>query len=346
MGIVLVLLGLSLLVTVHELGHFLAAKYYGMGVIEFAVGFPPRIFQKKIGRTVYSIGLIFLGGFVKIFGENGDAVVVNSEKSEEVNKEIIFTKEESFAAARTGAKAVVLAMGVIMNFLFGWLLFALVFMIGTTPRIMIEQVFAESPAMKAGLMPGDEVTGFASLEVFINYIKAHQGEAVNLTVKRGKGTVQVTPVLEANPVKGKGALGVGLSEFAGVVRQGFFSSLYEGLVMAFKTVLLILLSLGQIFFLSADVLGPVGIVQVGAGTYSSGMVYLLQFLGLLSINLAVLNSLPIPALDGGRLLFLLIEKLSGRNLSEKFQVVANAVSFGLLILLIVFVTVKDILRFL
>jgi len=338
-----VLLGLSALVFVHELGHFLAAKYYGMGVIEFAIGFPPRILQKKIGRTVYSLGLIFLGGFVKIFEENGEV----TGKDEDQNAvQAFFTKEESFVAARPGAKAVVLAAGVIMNFLFGWLLFALVFMIGTMPRIIIDKIFPESPALAAGLMVGDEVIGFPDSRVFVEYIKAHQGKEAALTIRRKGKEMVLTPVIPLVSHEDKGALGVALSEFAGVEQRGFFSSAYEGLLMAFKMVFLILISLTQLFFLPADVLGPVGIVEVGAGTYASGIAYLFQFLGLLSINLTVLNSLPIPALDGGRLLFLLIEKVRGRNLSEKFQMAANSLSLALLFLLIILVTVKDITRFL
>jgi len=368
LGIIFVIIFLSVLVLVHELGHFLAAKKFGLLVEEFGFGLPPRIWGKKIGETMYSINALPFGGFVRIYGENREDEALNGEvlieKSEVVvddgetlaqaTSEEITVKnsaERGFSFLSSWKKAVVLVAGVVMNFLFGWLVISLILLMGVSQGIFISQIFKNSPAEVSGLKVGDVVPGM-SAEQFIKFVNENAGKQISLRVEHDGllKEIQITP--RKNPPQGEGALGIGLVD-SGIPKQNFFSALWEGAKLSLETLKLIFVSLFNLIagiFTGGkvnleQVSGPVGIVKITTQASELGIVYLLQLLALISLNLAVLNIFPFPALDGGRLLFLLVEKIKGSPLPAKFEQYANAAGMALLLILMVLITIRDIIRF-
>lgn len=252
MSIIIFIISLAVLILVHECGHFLVAKWAGIRVDEFGLGFPPKIWSKKVGETTYTLNLIPFGGFVKIFGEDP-------------HKEDILEKDRyrSMYYKPKWVQALVLFAGVAFNIIFAWLLISFSFMFKLPPHLALLQ----------GL--------------------------------------QTTYFLIENTT-------VGLGHF-----------------------------LWNIITLKADfsqVSGPVGIAKVVEQAQSLGFRYLMSLIALISVNLAVLNLVPFPALDGGRLLFILVEVIIGRPISSSFVRWANAIGFLLLIVLMIFVTSHDILR--
>ncbi len=318
-----VFVGLVLLILVHELGHFATAKMFGMYVEEFGIGFPPRLFSKKRGETRYSLNLVPLGGFVKLHGE------------------LDGSSARSFMREKAWRRAVVLVAGVAMNFVAGSLIFSAVLWAGVPPAVFISEVAAGSPAELAGLKQGDIVDGFTDPNAFMAYIGRHKGERISFSVTRAGVLEKVSIVPRAHPPKGEGALGVGLVG-GGALSAGFWDGLRGGFVMACGTVWSVVLGLGALFYEPQAIVGPIGIFRVAAGAGAIGYAYVLQLLGVISLNLAVLNLLPIPALDGGRLLFIVIEKIRRKQFSPQFEARANGISFILLILLVAAVTVKDV----
>ena len=323
LSFIIVLVGLSVLILVHELGHFVAAKYFGMWVEEFGIGFPPRLFSKRRGETTYSINLVPLGGFVKLHGELEDAGA------------------RSFVNQSLGRRAVVLIAGVCMNLIAGWFILSAVFWIGVPPILMIDQVAAGSPAASALVKQGDIIVGWQDPAAFIKFVTDHAGTEITLPLQREGKTLSISVTPRLNPPAGEGALGIGLRG-GGVPRQGFFAGLYQGLRASASIVWSIISGLYVIVLAPKNIVGPVGIFSVAISTGQMGFVYLLQLLGLISLNLAVLNLLPIPALDGGRLVFVIIEKLRGKPFGKHIEQRANALGFAFLILLILAVTFKDV----
>lgn len=319
----IVLFGLVLLILVHEIGHFATAKMFGMYVEEFGIGFPPRLFSWKRGETQYSINSILLGGFVKLHGELDGSIA------------------RSFMRHAAWKRAIVLVAGVFMNFIAGWVIFSSILWIGVPPAIFISDITDISPAARAGLMKGDIVNDFTDPNDFIAYVKKNKGKSITLSIIRAgeERKVVVTPRVKA-PL-GEGALGVSLVR-GGVEGVGFWNGLKGGFLMACATVWSVVTGLGALISQPEAVVGPVGIFRVASGAAAIGFTYVLQLLAVISLNLAVLNLLPIPALDGGRLLFILIEKIRGKQFSPKFEMRANSISFILLIALILTITVKDV----
>jgi regulator of sigma E protease len=370
---------LGVLVLVHELGHFLVAKRNGVISDEFGFGFPPRIFgtykdkkgqrrwvfgNKEIGNdlknedeTVYSFNLIPLGGFVKIRGEDGE------DKKD----------KKSFANQSIWVRFKILFAGVLMNFILAIVLFSLAFQIGLPEsvgddykagdaKIQIAQVVKDSPAEEMGLEMGDRVLSIqteeglmpvSKIKTFQEVIENNKGKEISMNIEReGQEELLVlkSEIREEAP-EGQGLLGVQLvrTTFA---RYGFFESTWMAIQTSFSMILAILVFLGDLIIrlfssqpVTADVAGPVGIAVMTGKMVQFGLAYVFQFVALLSINLAVINLLPIPALDGGRIFFLLIEKIKGAPLSQKLEGTANAIGFFLLIILMVFVTVKDFANF-
>jgi regulator of sigma E protease len=352
--IVLVIIGLSLLILGHEAGHFFVAKLFGLKVDEFGIGFPPRITAKKFGDTEYSINWLPFGGFVRISGERGEFEVIDPEGGA---PEPAITATPQTTDADNGRlfynqpawkKSLIVLAGVFMNFILGWLLIAVVFMIGVPQTLVISGTQAGSPAAAAGIQAGDVVKGYTDAQSFINYIDANKGQQVTITVIRNDKDISYTMTPRVNAPADQGALGVALEE-GGAARENFFKALWDGLqdaaIISWLTLQAFYELLKQIFVhasIPADVVGPVGIFGIAEETGHIGLTYLLQFLGIISINLMIVNCIPFPALDGGRFLVVLFEKIKGSALPYKVEAWINGVGFALLLLLMVVLTVRDI----
>jgi len=347
MVILIVIVSLSILILVHELGHFLLAKFFGVKVEEFGLGFPPRLWGKKIGETVYSLNLLLFGGFVKIFGEEGES-------------ETPSLSGRRFTDQPIWRRGVIVLAGIFMNLVLGWLVLSVVFMLGSPSHLMVADVAPDSPASGAGLSRGDFILGISragkilsdplKASDFIEFMKDVKGEQVLLKVQHQGAVKEVEVAGRQNPPAGQGPLGVSLIE-AGFPAEPFFKSIGTAFTTTIKTTGLIVVAFVNLFgkiFVSPEVLetvsGPVGIFALASQAGSMGLVYLLQLMALISLNLAVLNFIPFPALDGGRFLFLILEKIKGSPISPKFQRVVNTVGFAFLIVLMVIVTVRDISR--
>ncbi len=338
MSILIFIIGLSFLIFVHELGHFLAAKRFGLLVEEFGFGFPPRLFGKKIGETVYSLNLLPFGGFVKIHGERREA------------EHDAVPPARSFWNLPVWKRSFAIGAGVAMNFFIGWLVISSVYMIGAPQGIVITEVAPGSPAAEAGLLQGDKILGFKDTAEFIESVKSKAGAEARFSVERAGTEQAISATPRENPPPGEGALGIALTDI-GFPRLSVFRSFIEGFKEALNilwAVILAVVNLIRGLFTAAPVMdgfvGPVGVFKVADEAAGFGIAYLLRLIGLISLNLVVLNILPIPALDGGRLLFLAIEKIKGAPLSPKREAIANAIGFVLLFLLMIAVTVRDVVK--
>ena len=362
MSIILFLLVLFVLILVHEWGHFIVAKKTGMRVDEFAIGFPPKLFSIKKGETEYSFNALPIGGFVRIFGENLDTAKDTLDQP------------RSFAARPKWAQALVLVAGVTMNVIFAWFLFALTFMIGVPTAVDEAVATSESVLYINGILPGGplsgvlpagaEVLSLASAEetltkpvpsTFTAFVQKYGAEELTLTYsfKGEEKTVAVKPVaglISSEPERV--AVGVSLA-LVEDVKQSFGDALISASVATAIGLRDITVGL---FKLIADsvrgvadftqVAGPVGIVGMVGDAASFGFTSLLTFTALISLNLAVINMLPIPALDGGRLLFVAIEAVTRRPINPIWAGRVNLVGFALLMILMVVVTWNDIARLL
>lgn len=380
------LLILSVLVLIHELGHFLVAKKLGIKVEEFGYGLPPRIWGKKIGETLYSINLLPIGGFVKLYGEDeagGGSIEIPKSKLPTKNL------DRAFFTRPVWQRAAVVVAGVVMNVLLAVVIYY-VFMflsnfrtevpllsdhtfIGATQRVQediyINAVSKDSPAAKAGIKQYDKLTLFngkkiVSAESFAELIRENKGKEVSLAwenMETGKvGQALVTP--RVDPPKDQGALGVSFVPMRVAVLsydtpvQKVFSGITHPINMATYNFSI----MGKLIGVSvreksaepigSAVSGPVGIFKVveqflAIGDGKERFIQLLNLAGLLSISLAVFNILPIPALDGGRFFFILIEWISGRKVNQRFETAAHSIGMVVLLGLILLVTFKDIFQF-
>ena len=362
MSIFLFIVILLILVLVHEFGHFILAKKSGIRVDEFGFGFPPRLFYKKIGETKYSFNLIPFGGFVKIFGENPDDESINGPD-----------KERSFVHKPRYTQAAVLFAGVFFNFILAWLLISVGFMSGmptsqgSEPKgailqdqnLVILSVNKDSPALLAGLKAGDKILSITSLSDRLEnistssvqeYIGAHSNIALNMSIMRGEAVNEFIVIPKTGLIENKGAIGISLDTI-GVLKLPVHKAIWQGLRSTAKLTWGTASAFGGLIkdsiFGKADfsqITGPVGIVGVVGDAYHFGFIYLLSFTAMISINLAVINLVPFPALDGGRLLFLLIEKIKGSPIKPTIANTVNAIGFGLLLLLMAIVTFHDIAK--
>ncbi|HZZ99131.1 MAG TPA: RIP metalloprotease RseP [Candidatus Paceibacterota bacterium] len=346
---------IGVLVLVHEFGHFIMAKRAGMKVEEFGFGFPPRIVGWKRGETIYSINWIPFGGFVKIFGEDGEG-----------------QGPRSFASGTFWQRMGVIVAGVVMNFLLAAVLLMLVNGLGLrvgiadphTPgvqdqRIEVLTVSPGSPADKAGLQSLDQLVGyrqdgslieFDSVESLQSAVNNHSGQPIVLEIKRGSETLDKTLIPRVNPPPDQGAIGISLA-MTGVVSYPWYEAIWRGVVDAwiltentvigYWTLLKTLIVHGK---LAADVSGPVGIATLTGQAARVGINYLLQFVALISVNLAVLNIVPFPALDGGRALILVIEKIKRSPVNRNAEMWVNMIGFYVLIAFMIYITYNDIAK--
>lgn len=344
--IILVIIGLSLLILGHEAGHFLAAKRFGLKVDEFGFGFPPRIFSKKRGETEYSVNWLPFGGFVKIAGEN-DRITGDGDKLKALSPE---EKKRIFMFQPAWKKGVIILSGVAVNFLIGWLLIAGIFMTGTPLAVVITDVQPGSPAEAAHILPGDTIEGYTESAAFISFINENRGQEITLTLRRGEELLTLNVTLLKETAPDQGALGVVLVD-AGSEAQGFFSAIISGLkqsalifwltIVTFYNLAVGILTNGELL---SGVVGPVGIFGVAKQAGQIGLIYLVQLTALISINLAAINLVPFPALDGGRFVLILIEKLKGSPVPLKAEQIINGVGFALLILLMIALTTRDVIN--
>ncbi|MFH0906670.1 MAG: RIP metalloprotease RseP [bacterium] len=360
--IVSFILILGLLVFVHELGHFVLAKRAGIKVEEFGFGFPPRIFGIKKGETIYSLNLFPLGGFVKIYGENGPEIEKGKPDPD---------KKRAFYNYPIAVRAKILIAGVTMNFLLAVLLLGFGFWIGLPSvidddqidnlnevKVQVLQVSFDSPANLAGIKIGDaikelkqnKILSVNSVEQVQQFMDDYKGQEITVVIQRGDEVIEkkVTPRIDYP--EEQGPLGIALARTA-IVSYPWYRAVVMGITSAFSLIWVITIALGSLFWqmitvgkLSMEIAGPVGIFDLAGQATHLGFIYVLQLTAILSINLAILNLLPIPALDGGRLLFLGIEKIKGSPINLKTERIAQTIGFALLIVLMIAVTWRDVLR--
>jgi regulator of sigma E protease len=358
MNIILFIVILAVLVFVHELGHFLAAKKFRIKVSEFGIGFPPKIWSRKKGETLYSVNAIPFGGFVKILGEN----------PEEVGDEV--EKERNLIFKPKWVQIAVLAAGVAFNIIFAWLLISFGFMTGLpspvtegenveNPRLVITSVFPSSPAFEAGIKPGDAILEVYSQKNVLNeisptsvsnFIEAHGREEIIFVHQRGKETLTSKTFPEEGLVEGRRAIGISM-DMIGTLSLPPHKALWRGLETTKDLTIAIAVGLGQ-FLMEAftgradfsQITGPVGIVGLVGDVSQLGWIFILSFTAFISINLALINLLPFPALDGGRILFVIVEAIKGSPIKPKVANTLNGVGFVILIILMIVVTFHDIVK--
>ena len=369
--IVTFLIVLSVLVLVHEAGHFFTARLFKVKVEEFGLGFPPRGIgwqgkkiikgnrdlseaEKKDG-VVYSLNWIPLGGFVKIKGENDNS-----------------TDSDSFAGKPVGQRFLIIAAGVLMNIILAIVLISIGFAVGwpqatdglnansniISSDVRIVEVLKDSPASQAGLKVNDQILSVDGVKVKTEAdvqtaIAKKTGSTSTLEIISSKQNKEVKLVPEKLTGFDHGVIGVGLSATA-VVRYPLGQAFIEGVKTSGRLMGAIVMAFYDLFRkiiigqnVSDEVGGPVRIAQITGEAASMGFIYLLQFTAFLSLNLAVINFLPLPALDGGRAVFLAIEKLRrGKPIKKEFETALHNIGFWLLVLLLIWITVKDIIRIL
>lgn len=360
---------LALLVLVHELGHFWTARRFGVKSEEFGFGFPPRLFgwyrdnngkwksvkgNKEVtdaSDTVYSLNLLPLGGFVKIKGENGDS-----------------EDPDSFPKQKIWKRAIILSAGVAMNVLLAAVIFSLGFAIGlpgsldgvdlknaivTKQEARVVAVIPESPANQAGLQAEDVMVSLAGQNIYsvqdIRLATAGQeGKELAFVVKRGSQEISGKVKPEFNKEIQGAALGVEITA-TGVIRYPWYLAPWYGFKAAFSVLIAIFIALFQLLVslfsghsVGAAVGGPIKIAKMTGEAASFGFSYLMNFVALLSLNLAVINILPLPALDGGRLVFLLIERIKGSAVKKEVETIIHSLGFWLLIILMILITYRDL----
>jgi regulator of sigma E protease len=346
-SIVIFLIVLSVLIFIHELGHFLAAKKSGIRVEEFGFGYPPRIWGKRVGETIYSINWIPFGGFVRLLGQE------KREKKKWSRKE---TKRAFFAQSKK-RKILVLLAGILGNFFLGTACFSLIYSQLGIPKklgyVKVVAVVESGPAAKAGLKERSQITAvgeekISSVEEFVEIIEKNKGQEILVITREGRFPL----VPRENPPEEEGRLGVVITDIEMVFYPWWqmpFRGAWEGIkeamlwsAMVFGGVILTIKQL--LMGIPPEVAGPVGIFQLTTAAAEEGILALIQFVGILSVNLAVLNLLPFPALDGGHVLFIFLGGLLSEQKREKVEHIVNTVGFIFLISLMILVTINDFMR--
>lgn len=353
--IIIFILILGILIFTHEFGHFLYAKRAGVKVIEFGFGFPPRIIGKKYKGTIYSLNAIPLGGFVKIFGEEGEGA----------------DRKDSFASRSAWERFKILASGVFFNLIFAVLIFSIYFWAGgptivsdplkytdksrVTSETLVWDTDKDSPAQKAGLERGDvmlaingqKVTDFS---VVSDIVQREPGQTINLEISRqGEDKNLTIPLADKN---GQGYAGIQAVENYLSAHYPWWKVPYIAVVETVKIIWVIVtflyIYLKNLFVkaeVPKDLAGPVGIFILTREAIKLGVMEVLRFVALLSINLAIINFLPLPALDGGRVLFIIIEKIRGKKVTPKIENIVHTIGFAALIVLILLITYQDVIKF-
>lgn len=389
MSLIIFILILSFLVLIHEFGHFIAAKKSGIKVEEFAIGFPPRLFAIKRGETTYTINLLPLGGFVKLFGEEYQELDSSKLKAES-SKPQVQDVSRAFAYKKPYQKALVVAAGVIMNLILGvsiyygliaWngfksdplpLLFPHTFTFGTQEgRVIATNLVKNSPAEKAGLKPEDSITEYStetsgavtrltSASQLIDVIKKSQDKVIILgtqNIKNGQiHNIRVVP--QYNKTLKRAVIGVNLIDGVVISYTTPLQKVFAGFMHSYNILEYNYSTIAELFkiahkeknasVVSGVVSGPIGIYSVihdmvktsGAQVIKN----LLNVMALLSLSLAVMNILPFPALDGGRMVFVVYEWITKKQVNKKIENITNIAGFAVLMLLAILVSINDMLR--
>ncbi len=363
MSVIIFIIILFVLVLVHEFGHYIVAKRSGIRVDEFGFGYPPRavkLFTKN--GTLFTLNWLPFGGFVKIFGENPDDENTNGPD-----------RDKSFVHKPKYIQALVLVAGVLMNFILAWLLLSLGYMTGSPTAVGSEpsgytvenaaltvmSVQKNSPAETSGLKIGDviekityenEVVTQPTPDTLRTFVQDHADKQIDFQIRRGpdQKDILVTPKIEDGSEKA--VVGIAMDN-VGTLKLPFVRSLIEGLKTAWNVTVAIVVNLYTLIHDAvfghpdlSNITGPVGIVGVVGDAYRFGITYLISLTALISLNLAVINLLPFPALDGGRLLFVIIESIKRSPINPKIANTLNFVGFSLLIILMLVLTYKDIMH--
>ncbi len=350
MTVLIFIITLSILVLVHELGHFLMAKKMGVKVEEFGIGLPPKLFGIKKGETLYTINLLPIGGFVKLFGE-------------EYNEH--HSSPRTFVNKKPWQKTLIVLGGVLGNFLLGWLIFSFLVTQGIqvpTNKVTVDKVTNNSPASIAGLQEKDVILKFVppispislipltSSTSLITLTQKYAGKNIKLLVQRNDQQLIINLVPRINPPKGEGPLGISINSYM-EKKYPWYTAPYYGLIEASNITFKIASELGKLLFglitfqkQNVDVAGPIGIANLAGQAIKFGGNAFLQFLALLSLNLAIINILPFPALDGGRLVFVLYEGITKKKPNKNFEKYTNLIGFIMLLSLAALITVNDIIK--
>jgi len=344
------------LMVIHEFGHFILAKKFGVRVEEFGVGYPPRLFGRKFGDTLYSINLIPFGAFVKIYGQE--------ERIED---------SQSFTSKPFWQKALIILGGVISFWVVSAVLLSFVMAIGVptsigdeeggdlvNPKVQIGAVSPNSPAEKAGIKIGDTIKNVKvqssnikiinKVKEFQEFVSQNKGQEIIITIQRGKSTIEVPVVPRTSVPENDGPIGVVLVRTA-LISYPWYLAPVEGVKATVHLTIVAVEGWGQAISgllrgksSGVQLMGPVGIFSLFTQVSQLGVNYFLQFVAVISVFVALFNILPIPVTDGGKLLFLIIEKIRGRALNQKFEHRLDFVFFALLMVLMVWVTIKDVIR--
>lgn len=348
MSIVYAIIALGALIFIHELGHFIFAKLFGVGVEKFSLGFGPKVFGKKVGETEYLLSAFPLGGYVKMIGEGEEVELDEADR------------ERSFAVKPVLQRIVIVAAGPVFNLLFAWVLFIVIFMYGV-PAVTtkVGEVVPGKPAAKAGMVAGDLIKAVngkpvARWDDFAKIIAQSKLAPLELEVQRGPSSLKFTMTPESRT--SKNLLGDTVTQpVVGVVAAGESvtdhyppgQALVRGSMQFWNVTKLTVLSLVRLVERAIpldNIGGPIMIVKMAGQQAAEGLVNFLAFTALLSVNLGILNLLPVPILDGGHLAFFVIELVIGRPVSKRAREIAQQVGLVLLISLMMLAFYNDIAR--
>ncbi|MFO7569645.1 MAG: RIP metalloprotease RseP [Smithellaceae bacterium] len=339
---------LGVLIFIHELGHFLAARIGGVGVLKFSLGFGPKIFGKKIGETEYVLSWIPLGGFVKLLGES---------EGEELPPE---DEERSFFKQPTWKRMLIVLAGPVFNFLLAVVIFSIVYMYGVPNLTPVIGDFSEdSPAIEAGMLSGDKILMIGGKNIsYWNDIRPivseSKGRDLNVVVERGATQKEFTikPKLSLTKnIFGEDEntylIGISASGDEVIQRRNPFSAIMTSFAKTFEISKLTVISIWKMIegAISPRTLGgPIFIAQIAGDQVKEGIIPFILFMAVLSINLGVINLLPVPVLDGGHIFFYLIEIITRRQIPLKIKEISTQIGFVVLLMLMLFVIMIDIER--
>lgn len=332
---------ISVILLAHELGHFISAKAVKVKVEEFGLGFPPRLLSIKRGETLYSLNAIPFGGFNKLAGEEDPEV------------------PSGLARRSIPIRLLVIGAGSLMNILLALLLFSITFMIPqdvVVGDVYVEEVAPDSPAAIAGIMPGDTIISLNGKSIGNNYdlqryIQLNLGSEITLLVEHSNDSTKSFQLVPRwKPPEGEGAIGVAITTInQTVIRQSypFWEAIPKGFVGLYETALLYKNGMVGVITgaVPADFYGPVGIVQATGEIARYGAAPLLEFAAFISLILGVLNLFPLPALDGGRIAFVLLELIRrGKRISPRREGLVHLIGFIIFMALMLAITLQDVIR--